>query len=151
MSLRSSRYPVQVFSYFHSNILSISSNKCKCNKSPRRPGYLQYNDSVKHKIKERAKFPIRHYAIDFSWSSQLVTMLHLIEPGSQPRRVLKKIAKKYMQIWKLDELCDLQWQRVISSLIGKTSKKRKEVTLISKDSNKIHVYRLQDGFEPDFA
>ena len=106
---------------------------------------------MKHKIKERAKFPIRHYAIGlFLVLTALVfsffTILHLaIEPWQSAKEGSQKIAKKYADLESLTSFSIFNGKESYYSLIGKTSKKEEEAVLISKNSNKIHVYRLQDG------
>jgi hypothetical protein len=106
---------------------------------------------VKHKIKERAKFPIRHYAIGFflvltSLVFSFFMILHLaIEPWQSAKEGSQKIAKEYADLESLTSFAIYNGKESYYSLIGKTSKKEEEVVLISKNSNKIHVYRMEDG------
>ena len=106
---------------------------------------------MKHKIKERAKFPIRHYAIGlFLVLTALVfsffKIFHLaIEPWQSAKEGSKKNAKEYSDLENLTSFAIYNGKESYYSLIGKTSKKEEEVVLISKNSNKIHVYHLQDG------
>nr|WP_288931132.1 DUF5590 domain-containing protein [uncultured Streptococcus sp.] len=106
---------------------------------------------MKHKIKEKAKFPIRHYAIGlFLVLTALVfsffTILHLaIEPWQSAKEGSQQIAKKYADLESLMSFSIYNGKESYYSLIGTTSKKEEEAVLISKNSNKIHVYHLQDG------
>lgn len=106
---------------------------------------------MKHKIKERAKFPIRHYAIGLflvltSLLFSFFMILHLaIEPWQSAKEGSQKIAKEYADLESLTSFAIYNGKESYYSLIGKTSKKEEEVVLISKNSNKIHVYRMEDG------
>ena len=93
---------------------------------------------MKHKIKERAKFPIRHYAIGlFLVLTALVfsffTILHLaIEPWQSAKEGSQKIAKEYADLENLTRFAIYNGKESYYSLIGKTSKKEEEVVLMSK-------------------
>ena len=106
---------------------------------------------MKHKIKEKAEFPIRHYAIGlFLVLTALVfsffTILHLaIEPWQSAKEGSQKIAKEYADLESLTSFAIYNGKESYYSLIGTNSKKEEEAVLIAKNSNKIHVYRLQDG------
>ena len=73
-------------------------------------------------------------------------ILHLaIEPWQSAKEGSQKIAKKYADLESLTSFAIYNGKESYYSLIGKTSKKEEEVVLISKNSNKIHVYRMEDG------
>ena len=73
-------------------------------------------------------------------------MLHLaIEPWQSAKEGSQKIAKKYADLESLTSFAIYNGKESYYSLIGKTSKNEEDAVLISKNSNEIHVSRLQDG------
>ncbi|WP_217472631.1 DUF5590 domain-containing protein [Streptococcus sinensis] len=106
---------------------------------------------MKHKIKEKAEFPIRQYAIGlFLVLTALVfsffTVLHLaMEPRRSAMEGSIKVAKEYADLETLTSFSIYNGKESYYSLLGKNSKKVEEGVLISQDSNKIYVYQLQDG------
>ena len=106
---------------------------------------------MKPKIKERTKFPIRHYAIGLflvltAFVFSFFTILHLaIKPWQSAKEGSQKIAKEYADLETLTSFSIYNGKESYYSLIGTNSKKEEEAVLISKNSNKIYVYRLQDG------
>ena len=72
--------------------------------------------------------------------------MHLaIEPWQSAKEGSQKIAKEYADLESLTSFSIYNGKESYYSLIGTTSKKEEEAVLISKNSNKIHVYRMEDG------
>lgn len=106
---------------------------------------------MKHKINKKTKLPLRQYAIGlFILLTVLVfSFFTVLQIAMEPRRSAlegsRKIAKEYADLETVDSFSIYNGKESYYSLIGKNSQKVEQVVLISKNSNKIYVYKLNDG------